>query len=91
MSINAAPTQPDASFVGVDEPGNGGRYEYMVWRVGAQWFAAFPDYGRASRIGSGHHHVSYVAEKFHATNPDAEVMTDIINRCIEAGRMEARS
>lgn len=80
MSIITA-YRPDEVHVGVEEPGNGGRYEYIVWRVDNQWFAAFPDYGRASRIGSGKHHVDYVAEKFHCSIPDAEAMTRIINRC----------
>jgi hypothetical protein len=64
---------------GVREPGNGGRYEYLVWRVGDQWFAAFPDYHAASRIGSGKHYPDYVQEKMRVSYPDAVEMTKIIN------------
>jgi hypothetical protein len=78
---NQAPVLPDKAYAGVLEPGNGSRYEYIVWRVGSQWFAAFPDFGRASRIGAGTNRPDYIREKFHCSNPDAEVMAAIINRC----------
>ena len=80
-SINQAPVSPDASFSGVLEPGNGSRYEYIVWRVQGQWFAAFPDFGRASRVGSGRNNPDYISEKFRCSMPDAKVMAAIINRC----------
>lgn len=66
-------------WTGVDQPGNGSRYEYCIWVIDHQWYAVFPDYGRAARIGAGHNHWSYIAEKFHVSNPDAVEMARIIN------------
>lgn len=87
---NQPAAAPPAVFTGVLEPGNGGRYEYAVWMTAdGQWYAAFPDFGRASRIGCGEHHASYVQEKFHCSAPDAEVMTSIINGCILRKESEA--
>lgn len=74
--------EPDVTIAGKVEA-NGGAYEFCVWRVGGQWFAAFPDYGRASRVAStADHRPDYVGDKFKVSRPDAEVMTEIINQCI---------
>lgn len=81
--INQMPAAPDEVYAGVLEPGNGSRYEYMVWRVGNQWFAAFPDFGRASRIGSGRNSWDYIADKFRCSMPDAKAMAAIINKCLD--------
>lgn len=82
MQINQAPVKPDAVFTGVVEPGNGSRYEYMIWRTGRQWYAAFPDFRVSSKIGGSRHTPDYVQEKMRCSTPDAMYMTDIINRCI---------
>jgi hypothetical protein len=81
MQTNDQPKAVDVSFTGVVEPGNGARYEYLVWRTESQWYAAFPDYHACSKIGTGTHRVDYVQEKMRVSTPDAEVMTTIINEC----------
>lgn len=86
MQTNGQPRAADASFAGVVEPGNGGRYEYLVWRVDDQWYAAFPDYHASSKIGAHRHTADYVQEKMRVSTPDAQVMTDIINACIQRAR-----
>lgn len=81
---NGPSIQPDEMHAGVVEV-DGSRYEYCVWRVGGQWYAAFPDYHAASKIGSGTHHASYVQEKMRVSTPDARAMCGIINACIMEG------
>lgn len=78
--------EPDASIAGVVESG-GGRYDYCVWRVGGQWYAAFPDYHASSPIGSTtDHRPDYIAEKMRVSIADARVMAAIINQAIAADR-----
>lgn len=80
--MSSIPTHAaETAWCGVDEPGNGGRYAYIVWKDDDQWYAAFPDYHAASAIGSGHNNTDYIQEKMRCSRPDAEVMADIINRC----------
>lgn len=91
MQTNGQPRAADATFTGVVEPGNGGRYEYMIWRTDGQWYAAFPDYHAASKIGSGSNRADYIQEKMRVSLPDARVMTDIINDCISRASKPAPS
>ena len=90
--VNQQPEAPDRVFSGVLEPGNGGRYEYLVWRTSdGQWYAAFPDFQASNRIGAGQNNADYIQSKMRCSYPDAEVMAAIINRCImttSAGTME---
>lgn len=80
-------SEPDFALAGVEEPGNGGRYAFIVWRDDGQWYAAFPDYHAASAIGAGHNRPDYIQEKMRCSRPDAEVMADIINRVQESARV----
>lgn len=83
--VNQPPVQPVAVFSGVVEPGNGGRYEYIVWKTeDGQWNAAFPDYHAASKIGVGHNYPDYIGEKMRVNRPDAIIMANIINQCQQA-------
>lgn len=74
------PIDPGARcWVGVVVPGNGSRYDYCVWQDSqGEWFAAFPEFHAASRVGTVNHW-TYIAEKMRASKPDAEVMAAIIN------------
>jgi hypothetical protein len=65
---------------GVETPGNGSIYHYIVWLMDDQWYAAFPLFGRANAIGYGNHW-TYISEKFHVSKPDAQQMAKIINTC----------
>lgn len=65
-------------WVGVDIPGNGSRYDYCVWTDQGEWFAAFPEFHAASRIGTGNYW-TYIAEKMRVSEPDAKEMARIIN------------
>lgn len=57
---------------------HGGGYTFMVWIQAGQWFAAFPDYDAAARVGT-HTYPDYIAEKLGMRLPDAIVASAIIN------------
>lgn len=80
-AIASHAASPDGAeyFSGVVEPGNGTRYDWAMWKRAGQWYFALPDFHRSSRIGSGRHDRSYVADKLRLSNPDAEVVAGIIN------------
>lgn len=93
-NFDCARTDVWFSLGGRIEPGNGGSYTFMVWRDMHSWYAAFPDYHVTATVGRlSERDLPYFLEKCgrntQPSNPDAEVMIDII-RAVQAIEAEIR-